>query len=137
MIILGALLLWILYSALEGFREGFYWHYKALGDDDNTFEIHPYFAAQRGIVLIVIGLALLNCLVWWKILLFLVGLSLIFSFIHNGCYYTTRNCLNPKIYKDRWKDQSTTSTAKLTKLMNFRNRTIFFISGLVMMLFLI
>lgn len=137
MIILGALLLWMGYSLLEGFREGFYWHYKALGEDNQKFEIHPIFATQRGIVLLLIGLALLNCLIWWKILLFLVGLSLIFSFLHNGSYYTTRNCLNPNIYKDKWKAQSTTSTAKLTKLMNFRNRTIFFVVGLVMMLFLV
>jgi len=134
-------LLWIGYSILEGFREGYYWHYKSRGEDGNRYEIHPVFSAQRGLVLAVMfmlvfitthklfGLILMTSLL--KAGFFTFSLMLIFSFIHNGVYYTTRNVLNKKIYKLKWKDHSKTSTAKWTKFLTFRNRTIMFALGLI------
>lgn len=124
-------ILWILYSVLEGFREGFYWHYKNTSKSEYKFEIHPYFASQRGIILILICTILFFNVGWWSILN-TIGMTLIFSFFHNGSYYYTRNKLDNKIYTLKWMDQSTTSTAKMTKIMTFRNRTIFMIVGVIL-----
>ena len=131
MILLITNILWILYSILEGFREGFYWHYKNTSKSKDNFEIHPFFASQRGIILILIGVILYFNIGWWSILNVL-GMALIFSFFHNGSYYYTRNKLDEKIYPLKWMDQSTTSTAKMTKIMTFRNRTIFMVFGVIL-----
>ncbi len=130
MIVLITNLLWILYSVLEGFREGFYWHFKNTSKSKNDYEIHPIFASQRGIILIMIGL-ILFCKIGWIALLNVLGMALIFSFFHNGTYYHTRNRLDDRIYPMKWRSQSTTSTAKLTKIMTYRNRTIFMIVGVI------
>jgi hypothetical protein len=145
--LLIAFFVWIAYAIIEGFREGYYWHYKNRGDDGNKYEIHPIFSAQRGLVLGLIGLLaflslnkLTGILIGMALLksgLFVLSLMLMFSFIHNGMYYTTRNILNKKIYNLKWKDHSTTSTAKMTKLFNFRNRTIAFVLGLIGVLLLV
>ena len=60
-------LLWIGYAILEGFREGFYWHYKNTSKDKEDFEIHPFFAMQRGIILILIGAILYFNIGWWSV----------------------------------------------------------------------
>lgn len=129
--VLLANILWIIYSLLEGFREGFYWYYKNTSTSNYNIEIHPYFAIQRGIILILTGVILYFNIGWWSILNTL-GMSLIFSFFHNGYYYHTRNKLNKDVYPLKWMDQSTTSTAKMTKIMTFRNRTIFMIIGVLL-----
>ena len=133
MMILITNLLWILYSTLEGFREGFYWHYKNTSRTEYKFEIHPYFTSQRAIILILIGVILYININWWSVLN-IIGMSLIFSFFHNGSYYYTRNKLDHKLYPLKWMDQSTTSTAKMTKIMTFRNRTIFMFIGVLLQL---
>jgi|APSaa5957512535_1039671.scaffolds.fasta_scaffold79359_2 hypothetical protein len=130
MIVLITNILWILYSMLEGFREGFYWYFKGISKSKNDFEIHPVFASQRGIILILIGVMLSFTIGWFSILN-TVGMALVFSFFHNGSYYVTRNRIDSKVYPLKWKSQSTTSTAKLTKIMTYRNRTIFMIIGLI------
>lgn len=124
-------ILWLAYSILEGFREGFYWHYKNTSKSTENLEIHPFFASQRGIILILICVILFFNIGWWSILN-TIGMALIFSFFHNGSYYHTRNKLDNKIYTLKWMDQSTTSTAKMTKIMTFRNRTIFMAIGILL-----
>ena len=131
MIILIANILWILYSILEGFREGFYWYFKGKSKSKNNFEIHPIFASQRGLVLVLIGV-LLFMNIGWLSLINVLGMALVFSFFHNGTYYHTRNRLDENVYPLGWKAQSTTSTAKMTKIMTFRNRTIFMIVGVAL-----
>lgn len=133
MIVLIINILWIVYSALEGFREGFYWHFKGISKSKNDFEIHPIFASQRGIILILIGLMLSFTIGWFSILN-TFGMALVFSFFHNGCYYSTRNRIDSNIYPLKWRSQSTTSTAKMTKIMTYRNRTIFMVVGLILQL---
>jgi len=44
MMLLLTNILWVIYSILEGFREGFYWHYKNTSKSIENFEIHPFFA---------------------------------------------------------------------------------------------
>lgn len=128
-------LVWVIYSMLEGLREGFFWHFKANTKKDCQFELHPIFALQRGIVLSIIGLLLFNSIGFYSIPSVL-SMMLIFSFFHNGTYYVTRNKLDNSIYKLGWADQSTTSTAKMTKIMNYRNRTIFMIAGVLLQVFM-
>lgn len=145
--LLVTLFIWIAYCIIEGFREGYYWHYKNKGDDGNKYEIHPIFSVQRSLVLSLIGLltllsfnklsGLLIGVSFLKAGLFVFSLMLIFSFIHNGMYYTTRNILDKKIYNLKWKDQSSTSTAKWTKFLSFRNRTIMFVLGFLAILLLV
>ncbi len=120
---------------IEGLREGFYWHFKTNTNKDYQFEIHPVFAIQRGIVLILIGCLLIPSLGWYSIISVL-SMMLIFSFFHNGTYYKTRNKLDKRIYLLGWRDQSTTSTAKMTKIMTYRNRTIFMIIGSIVEVFI-
>lgn len=131
MILILANIVWIIYALIEGFREGFYWHFKSTSKQVYEFEIHPIFAAQRGIVLLLI----LGCLLFMvspaNAYLNLLSNALIFSFFHNGTYYLTRNKLDPKVYPTGWMSQSTTSTAKLTKVFTYRNRTICAIVGIV------
>jgi hypothetical protein len=131
MVVLITNILWILYSILEGFREGFYWHFKNISKSTNNFEIHPIFASQRGIILILIG-SMLAFSIGWFAILNTVGMVLIFSFFHNGSYYSTRNRIDSNVYPLKWKSQSISSTAKMTKIMTYRNRTIFMVVGLLL-----
>jgi len=145
--LLITLVIWIAYSIIEGLREGYYWYYKNRGEDGNNGDIHPIFSLQRGLVLAIIWLlafvsfsaltGLLIAISALKSTAFILSLMLIFSFIHNGVYYTTRNILNKNIYNLKWKDHSTTSTAKWTKFLTFRNRTIMFAIGMLGVLLLV
>lgn len=130
-------ILWIVYSLLEGFREGYYWYNRNNSPKKDNIEIHPYFAIQRGLVMVslsIISYTQYNLIVS---LVVLFSLMLIFSFFHNGIYYLTRNKLDNNIYKDKWKSQSTTSTAKLTKLMTYRNRLFMMIIGFILQISII
>jgi hypothetical protein len=128
-------LLWIIYSVIDGMKDGFYWHFKSNSRRDSNFEIHPIFALQRGLVLLIIGLLLSYSIGLYSIICIL-SMMLIFSFFHNGTYYYTRNKLDNKIYPLRWKDESTTSTAKLTKIMTYKNRSILMFFGLLLEVFI-
>ena len=128
-------IIWMVYSTLEGFREGFYWHFKSNSRRDCKFEIHPIFALQRSIVLAIIGMYLFCNIGLLYSVTSVLSMMLIFSFFHNGTYYYTRNKLDDKVYQKRWADQSSTSTAKLTKIMTYRNRTIFMVLGLLAQVF--
>ena len=123
-------LLWIFYALFEGFREGYYWYNRNNSIKKDNLEIHPYFAIQRGIVISLSVLPLIEINLFMS---FIYGISLMFTFsyFHNGMYYLTRNNLDNKLYQLKWKDQSTTSTAKLTKIMTYNNRLIFMIIGVV------
>ena len=128
-------IIWMMYSMLEGLREGFYWHFKSTSKRDCKFEIHPIFALQRGLDLLIIG-GLLYYTIGIYSLTSIIDMALIFSFFHNGTYYYTRNKLDNNLYQLKWKDQSTTSTAKLTKIMTYRNRTIFMVLGVLLEVFI-
>lgn len=125
MIIIYAL--WILYAILEGIREGFLWHYRLKSDiqDDDYDFLHDLFFIQRLIVAIVFSFfvdwtsdGFLECIPY------IVALGLCFPFFHNGYYYNTRNNMDPTLYPKRFRDFSTTSTARTAKLLTFRNRLI-------------
>lgn len=137
------LILWIVYSIIEGKREANFWHHLIKSTDYKIFkdkDSHPLFAVQRGLMLV--ALSLVSYLILDSILLALylfIMNCLIFSFFHNGSMYLERykmsqmvspNDSSKWIYRMGWWDQSTTSTAWSTKFMTPLNRTIQVILGL-------
>lgn len=97
------------------------------------------FMLQRGLFLLVSGVAAyyITDNIWWAF--YFIGMNaLLFSFFHNGAMYTERHLMDKKarprlgkwIYPKQWWDQSTTSTAVLTKLMGPVSRTIQMVIGL-------
>lgn len=117
-IVIGAI-----YAQIEGFREA--WMYYAFNRAGVWKELHPLFTWQR---------VLFFCTIFlfqpWYVAAFIVtGDILSFSFWHNGRYFMTRNDIDPKIYKERFKDHSTTSTAKYE--FNFSARLFFFIVSFI------
>lgn len=133
-ILIAINLIWIAYSLLEGLREGFYWHFKVNSRRECKFEIHPIFSLQRGLVLSIMCGLMFYTFGWYSVIN-TVSMMLMFSFFHNGSYYCTRHKLDDKLYPKEWRDQSTTSTAKMTKIMTYRNRTIFMLIGLTAQIF--
>lgn len=133
-IILCSYLLWLIYSLVEGIREGYYWHYtlkmKQVG-------IHTWFTIQRGVMLgtLALGFWFFQSSIPATIIL-VASCILAFSFIHNGAMYTTRNYLDRKskfpVYPAMWFAQSTTSTAFWTKHQTPLIRTIQFIFSIIL-----
>jgi hypothetical protein len=129
------LLAFFQYALLEGYREGYYWHYKVRSNDTSTFDIHPFFSWQRGLFLFVLTMYCnINEIDYINIVTTLLGTMLMFSFLHNGMYYLTRNKLNSSVYQKRFFAQSSTSTAFWTKFMTPISRTILFVIGLALYL---
>lgn len=136
--VLLANLLWILYACIDGFTEAFYWHFKIRSNYvDKVIDLHPFFATQR--IMFAGILSILSNFIYFDSILstslFFTALGLSFSFFHNGCYYLTRNRLDKNVYKKGWFDFSTTSTAKLTKIMTPINRTIMFLVSIFILIY--
>lgn len=129
-------IIWSMYSFLEGFREAFYWDMKSKTSYTKDLDLHPFFALQRGLVIVLMFMLQWNNLGWLNSFLFCVCMSIAFPFIHDGVYYTTRNYLDKKIYPKTWFDQSVTSTAKMTKIFTPTVRTACFIIGTICIFFL-
>jgi len=111
-----------IYASIEGVREAYYYHVAvAKGFKKN---IHWLYLFQRTLFAI-----LLFSQTNFFILLFF---ALSFSFLHNGFYYLTRNKLDEIIYKKRFIDSSTTSTAVME--FNFAERTILLIFGIAFLI---
>jgi len=127
-------LIWIGYSMAEGFREGFYWHYRNNSRRDCSFEINRIFGLQRSLVLMLIFGFLFNNIGWYS-LLYMISISMTFSYFHNGTYYLTRNKLDDKMYPNTWKDESKTLPVFYSGLMKYNKRTIFMIIGLLIQIF--
>lgn len=109
---------------MEGVAEAYYFHFKYSsravyrGVDE-----HKFFMLYRCMIL---GLAACTVLPWN----FLAALPLLFSFFHNGAYYTMRNKLKPNIYPKKWWDESNTTTAKFS--FSPITRTLFAVAGVVL-----
>ena len=78
-------------------------------------DIHVWFNTMRAVP------AGVMCIIMWifanAFSALWLGFSfiLMFPFLHDGMYYMTRNELsNGDIYKERWRDQSTTTSAKIS-----------------------
>src|ERR1035437_252187 len=102
MFLIIANIIWIFYACIDGFKDGYFWFFKSTSSMANKFEIHPIFAAQRGIVLLVMCSSLLFLVSPLNSCLNMLSNALIFSFFHNGVYYVTRNKLDAKVYPLGW-----------------------------------
>tara|TARA_R110000868_G_scaffold203969_8_gene451963 strand:- start:3026 stop:3466 length:441 start_codon:yes stop_codon:yes gene_type:complete len=129
------LILFIIYSAFEGWREAIYWHVKGGSRYYDWFpkvEEHVIFTIQRAIVIIMGSILLFfTGMTWYWCVASIIGYALTFSFIHNGAMYLTRNNLDNTVYPKRWMAQSTSSVAKTTKFMTPTSRTIQFVFGIL------
>ncbi len=117
-------LVWIMFSLLEGFTEAWHWHYKIQAQDEKKTDAHMYFTLRR--------------LCIWILLFgidFRLGMFALFSFpfLHDGAYYYHRNELTPGVYRRGFFDQSSTSTAYLTKFFTPYVRTLCFICSLLIL----
>lgn len=123
------LIFWILFSSLEGIREGYYWFFKP--KDIKEKHEHLVFTIQRTFVFsFIVILMLFIKISIFKTLITGISLMCVFPFIHDGFYYLTRNYLNPSDYPKRFLDSSTTSSAKIE--LSLIQRLALFISGLVL-----
>ena len=127
-------LIWIAYSMIDGFREGFYWHYRNNSRRTCEFEINRIFSLQRSLVILLIAGFLVYTLGWFS-LISTISMIMLFSYFHNGTYYLTRNKLDDKMYPMRWKDESRTLPVFYSGLMKYNKRTVLMILGLVIQIF--
>lgn len=84
-----------LWACIEGTREAYAHHNSTL--DKN---MHPQYFIQRSLVMIMSVISLK-----WNIsvMVAVAGMS-VFSFWHNGAYYTLRNRLTPGYAPKKWRD---------------------------------
>lgn len=115
------IIIWGIYSLLEGVSNAFMYNVKSVGKTNKINE-HIIFTIQRAVVLFgLIGLD-------YKLLVVAI---LIFSFLFNGMYYTTREWLSPGVYPKTWFSWSTTSTAITEKFDGPITRTVEFVFGIL------
>jgi len=132
--LLLANLIWIAYSMMDGFREGFYWHYRNNSRRTCEFEINRIFSLQRSLVILLIAGFLVHTLGWYS-LISTVSMVMLFSYFHNGTYYLTRNKLDDKMYPMKWKDESKTLPVFYSGLMRYNKRTVLMVLGLLIQIF--
>jgi len=117
---------WILYAMLEGYREGNYWGARKTIFPYIDFHEHKLWSSQRFAVLSIVIIHI-NIVV-------AIACMFVFPFIHDGMYYLRRNMLDPDIYPKGFFDQSTTSTAILTKFFTPMVRTVCAVIGIAIYL---
>lgn len=128
-------LIWVAYSMADGFREGFYWHFRRNSRRGCDFEINQVFSLQRLLVIILISMFMIHVVGYLSILISSC-LLMTFSFFHNGTYYLTRNKLDDKRYPNKWKDESSTFPTFYSGLMPYRKRTILMVLGVTIEIFI-
>lgn len=142
MILIILSLTWIFFSALEGKRDASFYHANMTSSNPVKENIHWVFSVTRGIVWSLIIIITLyeypNQITFsdlWDLLpslpilstVFAVSLTLIFSFVHNGMYYFTRNRIDSNIYPKGFWDASVSSTATIE--LSAKTRTIMAVIG--------
>jgi len=123
------LICWIFYCLIEGKRDGHFYYVWSNSSNPKRANIHWLFFIDRFIVISLIDFVHSFYYSVINTLIFTIGLSLIFSFFHNGMYYITRNNLDETVYQEGWWASSTTSQAILE--FNVQIRTIMAIIGLL------
>jgi hypothetical protein len=114
-------LLWIAYAILEGKREAYYYDSQMRSDITHK-NIHWIYFIQRGIVILMVSLAMHS-------ILLPITLIAVFSLFHDGFYYIERNKIDARIYPKRFRDESNKSTAYFE--FTFADRVAFCIGGLI------
>jgi len=127
------LLISFLWAYLEGKREAQYFHYKwSLPSPIKIKDEHFDFAIQRSLYVLKSSLLVGFIFNWLAAFILFISIALTFSFFHNGSYYKRRNEMNENVYLFRWKDESTTTTAKFS--FSYKWRLIQFIIGVILSL---
>lgn len=122
---------WIIYSSLEGYREGNYWQWLFEARKYATNE-HEVWSFQRAMVFILAFLCLIYSGNWIAVF----SLPLAFPFWHDGFYYRQRNKASQNtLYKKKFWDQSKASTAFFTKFNTPILRSIYFAVSIIILIF--
>ena len=109
--------IWIAFALLSGLAEAYYFS-AVYRKKINKFKyVHEALTVIRGIVAAVI--LYLSLGIVWNSLFIGAAFIAVFSWFHNGVYYTMRDVLDD-VYPERWKSHSTTSTAKTD--LNYEQR---------------
>lgn len=106
--------LWILFSLIEGTREGYLFAYRDSDDPGYMKDLHPLFTLQRAIVVIALLLPFLFLARWYFLPIAALAFACVFPLVHDGFYYMTRNSLEKSIYPEGFRTDDNTSTAKIS-----------------------
>lgn len=104
---------------LEGLLQAHYYDLMP-SNHSNHRNLHPYYMLARMCVGILIWGVLVERTDIILASVYVICLSCMFSFFHNGTYYYIRNYLNPDVYKQKWWDHSETSSALIELGTGFR-----------------
>jgi len=133
--------LWCFFSFYDGKIDAYYWYLKMNNKSNmvnyniekTTSNIHSFFTWRR---LFVGAICFLNILSMSKCifisLFYCLCLVLCFSFWHNGSYYLQRNRIDLNTYKNRFFDDSVTSTAIFE--FNYKTRSNMFFAGIILLI---
>ena len=125
----ASVILWAMYSAFEGYAEGYYWHYRTISNQYGKGDLHWAFVLRRGICALgLVSMAMFHSESLISGMFILLHTIFAFSFYHNGAYYLTRNKLNDKIYQGGFKDHND-SDAVMD--IDYRMRLIMFVISIV------
>ncbi len=97
-------IIWILYSMLEGLREGFFEYYKYKSKREITFNTKVIFNTQRILVLLSTGIVLFYTIGWLSIL-FTIANFFIFRYFHKIILNQTIKKLNQKVSTKETKEE--------------------------------
>ena len=118
-----SLIISLVFTYFTSVFEGYFYTHKAASNFKDKTNLHPLFVVIRSCLWLSLWLisdinTVLTCI-------------FIFPFLHDGIYYTTREMLVHGIYKKKFFDQSTTSTAFSTRFFTPLVRTILAIVGIL------
>ena len=126
-------ILWIVYICIEGYREAWYFYNQVNNKNGIKKELHPIFTIQR-ITVFTLLLLIIKSILWYKLLMITIALTILSPFFHDGSYYYFRNKID-NAYPKGWLSQSTTSTAITTKYLTPTIRIVGFVVGLSLIIF--
>lgn len=109
--------IWIIFTLISGLAEAYYFSAVYRRKIKKFKYVHEALTVLRGIVAVVILYFSLGVVL--NSLFIGAAFVAIFSWFHNGVYYTMRDILDG-VYPERWKAHSTTSTAKTD--LNYEQR---------------
>ena len=107
-------LLWIVYSAIEGIKEGYLYNYRNTGDPSYGTNLHPLFTAQRTTVAAIALILFVVISKWYFSPIPMVAFMLVFPLVHDGFYYMTRHKIDKNVYPMGFLTDKSTSTAKIS-----------------------
>ncbi len=97
-LVLGSI--WILYSFLEGVREGYTSHYRSFSRFSRSKNM-IFICTQRLLVFVIFSYLVFHSKDFLPAFIFSFGALSIFTYIQNGTYFLIRNGLNTNIFPDK------------------------------------